>query len=132
MHVDPRRVEARGEGDVELAAGGDVDREPLLGEEPVGGGGREGLAREEDLAGDAAAFEGLAVGVGAGAHVGFGVDVGGGAVRFDQLDDVAAADLEVAALVYPAADRQHGRARYAIARDCPRVNLLRHRRHCDG
>src|ERR1700761_3483644 len=93
VHVDPGRVEPRGERDVELAAGGDVDRQPLLGEELVGGGGREGLARVEDLAVDAAALEGLAVGAGTGAHVVLGVDVGGGAVLFGELDHVAAADL---------------------------------------
>ena len=98
MHVDAGGVEARGERDVQLAAGGDVDREPLLGEQLVGGGGREGLAGEEDLAVDAAALEGLAVGAGAGAQVVLGVDVGGGAVLFDELDDVAAADLELALL----------------------------------
>ena len=79
VHVDAGRVEARGERDVQLAAGGDVDREPLLGEQPVGGGGGEGLAGEEHLAIDTAALEGLAVGAGAGAQVVLGVDVGGGA-----------------------------------------------------
>ena len=101
VHVDAGRVEARGEGDVQLPAGGDVDRQPLLGEQLVGGGGREGLGGEEDLAVDAAALEGPAVGAGAGAQVVLGVDVGGGAVLFGQLDHVAAADLEMALLVQP-------------------------------
>ena len=50
----------------------------------------------------------------------------------DEVDDVAAADLEVAALVYATADRQHEGIRDRNAHDCPTLNLLRHRRHCDG
>ena len=99
VHVDAGRVEARGERQVELTAGGDVDRQPLLGEQLVGGGGREGLAGEEDLAVDAAALEGLAVGAGAGAQVVLGVDVGGGAELFGDGEDVAAADLQMPLLV---------------------------------
>ena len=53
----------------------------------------------------AAALEGLAVGAGAGADVVLGVDVGGGAELRGELDHVAAADLEVAALVDAAAGR---------------------------
>ena len=49
VHVDAARVEAGAQRHVQLAAGGDVDREPLLGEEAVGGGAGEGLAGEEDL-----------------------------------------------------------------------------------
>ena len=45
------------------------------------------------------------VGAGAGAHVVLGVDVGGGAELARELDHVAAADLEVAALVDAAAER---------------------------
>ena len=45
------------------------------------------------------------VGAGPGAHVVLGIDVGGGAELGRQLDHVAAADLEVAALVDPAAAR---------------------------
>ena len=41
VHVDPRRVEARAERQVQLAAGGDVAGEPLLGEQAVGGGAAE-------------------------------------------------------------------------------------------
>ena len=125
-------LEARGERQVELTAGGDVDRQPLLGEQLVGGGGREGLAGEEDLAVDAAALEGLAVGAGAGAQVVLGVDVGGGAELFGDGEDVAAADLQMPLLVDGAADREHDGIRDPVARHRPRLNLLRHRRHCDG
>ena len=36
VHVDARRVEAGPQRHVQLAAGGDVDREPLLAEHPIG------------------------------------------------------------------------------------------------
>ena len=112
---------------VQLAAGGDVDREPLLGEEPVGGGAGQRLAGEEDLEVGGALLEGLAVGAGAGAHVVLGVEVGGGAVLFGQLDDVAAGDLEVPVLVDAAPLREDRRARDRIARYRTRLSSLRHR-----
>ena len=105
VHVDAVGVEAGPQRHVQLAAGGDVDREALLGEEPVGGGAGQRLAGEEDLEVVAAALEGLAVGAGAGADVVLGVDVGGGAELGRELDHVAAGHLEVAALVDAAARR---------------------------
>ena len=111
VHVDPRRVEAGAQRDVQLAAGGDVDREPLLGEEPVGGGAGERLAGEEHLEVAAAALERLAIGARPGAHLVLGVDVGGGAELGGELDHVAAGDLEMAALVHAAARRVNRRAR---------------------
>ena len=80
---------------MQLAAGGDVDRQTLGGQEPVGGSARKGLAGEEDFEVGAAALERLAVGAGAGANVVLGVDVGRGAVLRGQLDQVAAGDLQV-------------------------------------
>ena len=128
VHVDAGGVEAGAQRHVQLAAGGDVDREALLGEEPVGGGAGHRLAGEEDLVVGAAALEGVAVGAGAGAHVVLGVDVGGGAELGGQLDHVAAGDLEMAALVYAAALREDRRARDRIAaRDRSRMCSLRHR-----
>ena len=128
VHVDAVGVEAGAQGHVQLAAGGDVDREPLLGEEPVGGGAGERLAGEEDLEVGAAALEGLAVGAGAGADVVLGVEVGRRAELRRQLDHVAAGHLEVAALVDAAAGRVDRRARDRIAaHDRPRLFSLRHR-----
>ena len=99
MHVDAGRVEAGAQRHVQLAARGDVDREALLGEEPVGGGAGQRLAGEEHLAVGPALLEGGPVGAGAGAHVVLGVDVGGRAELGRQIDHVAAGDLEMAALV---------------------------------
>ena len=132
VHVDAVGVEAGAQRHVQLAAGGDVDREPLLGEEPVGGGAGERLAGEEDLEVGAAALEGLAVGAGAGAHVVLGVDVGGGAELFGQLDHVAAGDLELAALVDAAAGRIDRRARDRIAATAPACPRSAIGGHCDG
>jgi hypothetical protein len=111
VHMDAGGVEAGAQRHVQLAARGDVDREPLLGEQPVGGGAGEGLAGEENLEVVGAAGEGLAVGAGAGAHLVLRVYVGGGAVLGGELDHVAARDLEAAALVHAAARRVDRRAR---------------------
>ena len=79
VHVDASRVEAGAQRHVQLAAGGDVNRKALLGEEPVGSGAREGLAGEEHLEVGLTLLEGGTVGAGAGAHVVLRVDVCGGA-----------------------------------------------------
>jgi hypothetical protein len=109
VHVDPRRVEAGPQRHVQLAPGGDVDREPLLLEDPVGGRERRRLARIDHLEVVAAVAKGRQVGASAGAQVVLGVEVGGGAELACELDHVAASDLEVAAVVDPAADRVHRR-----------------------
>ena len=105
VHEDALRVDACLERQIQLAAGRDVDREPLLRHQPVGGRDRERLRRVDDLEVVRARRERLDVGAGAGPHVVLGVDVGGGAESIRQLDDVAAADLEMAALVHPRAER---------------------------
>ena len=115
VHVDPRRVEAGAQRHVQLAARGDVDREALLGEEPVGGGAGEGLAGEEDLEVVAAPLEGLAVGARPRPHLVLGVDVGGGAELGGELDHVTAGDLEMPALVHAAAGRVDRRARDRVS-----------------
>src|SRR5690349_13625977 len=112
---------------MQLAAGGDVDRKPLLGEEPVGGGAGQGLTGKENLEVGAAALKGFAVGTRARPHVVLGIEVGGRAVLFGQLDDVAASDLEVPLLVYPAPSREDRRARDRITRYRTRLSSLRHR-----
>src|SRR5919201_62507 len=61
MQVDAGRVEASGERDMQLPAGGDVDREALLAHHPERGGGGEGLARVDDLEGLGALLEGTYV-----------------------------------------------------------------------
>ncbi len=125
VHVDAGRVEAGAQRHVQLAAGGDVDREALLGEQPVGGGAGKGLAGEEDFEVGSSPGEGLAVGARPRAHLLLGVDVGGGAVLGGELDHVAAGDLEVAALVDPATARVDRRARDRVDyRAC--LSALRH------
>ena len=128
VHVDPLGVEAGPQRHVQLAAGGDVDREPLLGAEPVGRGAGQRLAGEENLEVVGSALEGLAVGAGAGADVVLGVDVGGGAELFGQLDHVAAGHLQVPPFVDAAADRVDRRPRDRIAANHPYLFSLRHRR----
>ncbi len=46
VHDHLGRVGARGEGERQFATTGDIDAEPLLGEQPVDGGAREGLGGE--------------------------------------------------------------------------------------
>src|ERR1700742_4381138 len=117
---------------MQLTAGGNVNREPLLGAEPVGGGAGQRLAREEHLEVVGAPLEGLAVGAGAGADVVLGVDVGGRAELFGQLDHIAASDLEVTALVDAAARRIDRRPLDRIS-NRPRLSMLCHtRRHSYG
>ena len=50
VQVDALGIEAGGQRHVELAAGGDVNREPLLAHQPVGGGAGKRLARVDHLA----------------------------------------------------------------------------------
>ena len=123
VHVDPLGVEAGVQRQVELAAGGDVAGEPLLGEEPQRRRAGKGLAGEDDLEVVGALGEGGLDRPGAGAHVVLGVDVGGRAELGGELDHVAAADLDTAALVEPAADRVNGRTRYRVGQG---LSTLRH------
>ena len=123
VHVDPLGVEAGVQRQVQLAAGGDVAGEPLLGEEPQGRRAGKGLAREDDLEVVGALGEGGLDRAGAGAHVVLRVDVGGRAELGRELDHVAAADLESAALVDAAAQRIDRRARYRVGQG---LSTLRH------
>ena len=99
VHVDPLRLEPAAERQVQLATGGDVAGEPLLGEQPVGGGAAQRLARVEDLEALGPLGEGGDDLAGAGAEVILGIDISGGAEFGRELDQVAAADLDPAALV---------------------------------
>ena len=49
VQVDARRVEARGQRHVQLAAGGDVDREALLAQQRIGRRGGQRLAGVDHL-----------------------------------------------------------------------------------
>ncbi len=127
VHVDASGIEAGAQRHVQLAARGDVDREALLGEEPVGGGAGQRLAGEEHFRLGPASLEGRPVGAGTGAHVVFGVDVGGCAELRRQIDDVATGDLEMTALVDAALSRVHRRPLDRV-RHRPGLSTLRHRR----
>ena len=89
----------------QLAAGGHVAGQPLLGEHPVDGGAGERLGGEQHVAVGVPGREAVDAGAGASAQVVLGDDVGGRAELRGQLDRVAAADLEVPALVDAAAER---------------------------
>ena len=108
VHVDPLGSHPAGEGHVQLAAGRDVGRQPLLGRKRVHRGRRERLAREQDLEVVGALGERRREPAGALADVVLGVDVGGRAVLGDQVDHVAAAHLEVASIVDARAQRVGG------------------------
>ncbi len=118
VHVDPRRIEAGPERHVELAAGCDVDAEPLLAADPVDGGERRGLARVEDLEVDPASAQRGRVGAGAGADVVGRVDVGGGAELAGHVDEVAAADDDVPLGVDRAPERICRGSGHGIAGRC--------------
>ena len=123
VHVDPRGVEAGVQRQVQLAARGDVAGKALLGEQAQGGGAGEGLAREDDLEVVRALGECRLDGAGAGAHVVLRVDVCGRAELGRELDHVAAAHLESAALVDAAALRVDRRARDRVGQG---LSTLRH------
>jgi hypothetical protein len=99
VEVDPRPLVAARERQVQLAAAGHVGGQALLGEQPVRRGARERLAGVDHLEALRPGSEGLAVRLGAGAHVALGVDVGGRAELARQFEHVAATDLQPALLV---------------------------------
>ena len=107
MQDDPLGREAGGEREMQLAAGGHVAPQPLLGEQAQHGGAGEGLGGEHDVeVGVAGVAAGVEESAGAGAQVVLGDDVGGRAELARELDRVAAAHLEPAALVEAAAERE--------------------------
>ncbi len=126
VHVEARGVVAAGEGEVELAAGGHVGGEALVGEQPVDRGARERLARVDHLEVLGAGAERLEERARASAHVVLRVDVRGGAELARELDHVAAADLEPAALVQSRAQGIHVRDRQRRTSDGDYEGAMRH------
>src|SRR4051812_8725009 len=109
VQVDPAGVEARLERHVQLAAAGDVAREPLGGHEPQHRGARERLGREVDLEVRGARGERLLERTHAGADVVLGDDDDRGAELAREVERVAAAELEAAVVHQAAAERIRGR-----------------------
>ena len=105
VQVDPRRIEAGGQGHAQLAPRGDVDREALLAHHAVRGGGGKRLARVDHLEGIGAFLEGAHVFPGPAADVVLGVDIGRGAEPVGKLHQVATRDLEMSAFVHARARR---------------------------
>ena len=105
MHVDPRRVEAAAQRQRELAAGGDVAGDPLLGEHAVDRRAGKRLGGEQHVEVLRAGAERLDERLRAGAQVVLDDDVGRRAELAGELDGVAAAELQAAVLVDAAADR---------------------------
>ena len=104
---DPLGLEAGDEREMQLAAGGHVAPQPLLGEQAQHRRAGEGLGGEDDVEVGVAGLAGrVEEGAGAGAQVLLGDDVGGRAELARELDRVAAADLEPPLLVEAAAERE--------------------------
>ena len=96
VEVDALRREAGGAGGGQLAAGGDVQREVLLRDQLRHRAAAERLARVHDLVEVGARAEGGVVGAALVAQRLLVVDEQRRAELARQVDDVAAADLEVA------------------------------------
>jgi hypothetical protein len=109
VEVDPLGGEAAAQREEQLAARRDVARQPLLGEQPVGGRAGERLARVNDLEALAPAAERVDELPGPRADVVLRVHVRGGAELLRHIGDVAAADLEVPPLVDARPARIHVR-----------------------
>src|SRR5262249_55860828 len=124
VHVDPLRAESRREGEVKLAAGGDVAGKPLLGEDLQGRRAGKRLARVDDLEiAGASLGEGGDPGPGALAEISFRRAVGGGAESRGRVDETAPTNPDRPALLEPAPDRKPRQAPYG-ARN--RLCALRH------
>jgi hypothetical protein len=106
VEVDLLRREPAPQRQVELAARGDVAGHALLGQQPVGRGAGERLARVDHLEAVGALAEALDVGAGPCPDVVDCVDIGRRAELRRDVEHVTAADLEVAALVQARPDRE--------------------------
>ena len=116
VEVDPPRLEAARERQVQLPAAGHVGGQPLFDEQAVSRGAGKRLARVDHLEALDPRPEGLDVGARPGAHVVLGVHVGGRTELARELDHVAAADLEPALLVQARAQGIYVRDRTTPAR----------------
>jgi hypothetical protein len=124
VEIDASRVRAALKGQEQLAPGGHVAREPLLGEEAVGRGAGERLRREQNLAVPVAALELSPVLTRAAAKVSLVVHVDGRPELATELRHATAADDEVAPVVGAAATRiaggeGHGGPNYGIEEVTP-------------
>ena len=111
VQIRAPRIEAAPQRQRELAPGGDVARESLLGERPVDGRARERLGGEQDVEVAVASGERIDERAGAGAQVVLDHYVDGSPEFPRKLDRVAAAELEPSALVDARAERQDCRQR---------------------
>ena len=111
MEEHPLQGKAGGAGDGQLAAGDDVQPQPLLGHERRQPATEVRLRRVGDGAPLVARRERLAVGAAGGAQLLLIVDVEGRAELARQVDGVAAAEGEVALRRQLRRARQHGRQR---------------------
>ena len=105
VQVDAAGVKAAGQRQRQLTTGGDVTGQALLRQHPVDGRAGERLGGEQHVTVGVARRQPADVGAGTGAQVVLGDDERRRAELVRELDRVAAADLEVAAVVDAAADR---------------------------
>ena len=125
VHHDALRREARVQRQVQLPARGDVAPQPLLREQREHSSAGEGLRGEHDVEVLVARLRArVDERTRTGSQVILGHHVGRRAELPRQLDRVAAADLQPAGLVQPAAQREHigehrlGRHRRGLSRAC--------------
>ena len=115
VHDDALRGKARGEREVQLAGGGDVAPQALLGKDLEHGGAGERLRREAEVhIVVPRVARGGAKRARAGAQVVLRDDVRRRAERARELDRVASAQLQAPALAHAAAERKD------IGQACPR------------
>ena len=120
VQVGPRGVKAAGQGQRQLAARGDVARQPVLREHPVHGRAGERLGREEHVEVVVARGHGVDERARARPQILLHHGVGRGSELPRELERVAAPELEVTALVDPRAERQQMREAVWRCR-CPRA-----------
>ena len=124
VEVDALRREAGGAGGGQLAAGGHVERQVLLGHELAHRAAAERLAGVDDLVQVGERAEGRVIGAALVAQRLLVVDEQRRAELVRQVDDVAAADLEVAGGVVDGGVRidervRHGRRSYLSQNSMP-------------
>ncbi len=105
VEVDGRRIEAGPESEVKLAPGGHVTPQALLNEHPIDGRAWERLGAKQNRPVAVARGERVRERPSPGPQVVLGHDVGGRAELPNQLDGVAAADLQAPPLIDAGAER---------------------------